>query len=67
MVVDCTGHGVPGAFMSTIGTDLLNEIINEKRVYNPSKILEMLHLGVYERLRQGDTNNRDGMDVCVCV
>ena len=67
VVVDCTGHGVPGAFMSTIGTDLLNEIINEKRVYNPSKILEMLHLGVYERLRQGDTNNRDGMDVCLCV
>ncbi|MDX2304314.1 MAG: YfiR/HmsC family protein [Microscillaceae bacterium] len=67
VVVDCTGHGVPGAFMSTIGTDLLNEIINEKRVYNPSRILEMLHLGVYERLRQSDTNNRDGMDVCMCL
>ncbi|MCU0444245.1 MAG: YfiR/HmsC family protein [Microscillaceae bacterium] len=66
-VVDCTGHGVPGAFMSAIGTDLLNEIVNEKKVFNPAKVLERLHLGIYERLRQGDSNNRDGMDVCFCT
>jgi serine phosphatase RsbU (regulator of sigma subunit) len=66
-VVDCTGHGVPGAFMSAIGTDLLNEIVNEKRVFSPGRILELLHLGIYERLRQGDSNNRDGMDVCFCT
>ncbi len=66
-VVDCTGHGVPGAFMSTIGTDLLNEIVNEKHITDPSSVLEMLHQGVYKRLRQGETNNRDGMDVCFCT
>jgi serine phosphatase RsbU (regulator of sigma subunit) len=66
-VVDCTGHGVPGAFMSAIGTDLLNEIVNEKKIFNPAKVLERLHLGIFERLRQGDSNNRDGMDVCFCT
>ncbi len=65
-VVDCTGHGVPGAFMSAIGTELLNEVVNDHKVYDPSKILQLIHLGIYERLRQKDTNNRDGMDVCLC-
>ncbi len=66
-VVDCTGHGVPGAFMSTIGVDLLNEIVNKQREYSPANILELLHNGIFERLRQNDTNNRDGMDVCLCL
>ncbi len=66
-VVDCTGHGVPGAFMSTIGVDLLNEIVNKQREFSPANILELLHNGIFERLRQNDTNNRDGMDVCLCL
>ncbi len=65
--VDCTGHGVPGAFMSTIGVDLLNEIANKQKEYSPANILEYLHNGIFERLRQNDTNNRDGMDVCLCL
>lgn len=65
-VADCTGHGVPGAFMSMIGSDLLNEIVNEKKNYDPSQILDMLDIGIYERLRQDVTNNRDGMDICLC-
>ncbi|GAB4395670.1 MAG: hypothetical protein OHK0053_05490 [Microscillaceae bacterium] len=65
-VVDCTGHGVPGAFMSTVGTDLLNEIVNENE-FSPARILDALHVRIYERLRQGDTNNRDGMDLCLCL
>lgn len=66
-VVDCTGHGVPGAFMSTIGVDLLNEIVNKQKEHSPAQILELLHNGIFDRLRQSDTNNRDGMDVCFCL
>ncbi len=64
-VVDCTGHGVPGAFMSMIGHNLLHQIVSEKAITDPGEILNNLHKGVQEALRQGkneiDTN--DGMDV----
>jgi ligand-binding sensor domain-containing protein/serine phosphatase RsbU (regulator of sigma subunit) len=62
-VVDCTGHGVPGAFMSMIGNRLLNEIVMEKKVLVPSKILELLNVGVINALKQHHTENNDGMDV----
>lgn len=65
-VVDCTGHGVPGAFMSMIGNALLNEIINEKHIYDPAKILMLLHKGVRQALKQDETDNADGMDICLC-
>ncbi len=65
-IVDCTGHGVPGAFMSMIGSRLLNEIVNEKRILDPAEVLELLNLGVQTALRQKDTDNNDGMDVCLC-
>jgi serine phosphatase RsbU (regulator of sigma subunit) len=64
-VVDCTGHGVPGAFMSMIGNRVLNEIISEKRVYEPSKILALLNQHVIEALKQEYSENADGMDVCL--
>lgn len=68
-VVDCTGHGVPGAFMSMIGHNLLNQIVSEKGLYNPGLILEELHKGVQAALKQGrngaDTNTNDGMDVSI--
>jgi PAS domain S-box-containing protein len=68
-VVDCTGHGVPGAFMSIIGNTILNEIINVQKIFDTGKILEMLHKGVRSRLRQDqeDNNNYDGMDLVVCM
>ena len=62
--VDCTGHGVPGAFMSMIGSSLLNEIVLEKQVSEPSKILSLLNEKIIESLRQDETENNDGMDVC---
>ncbi len=65
-VVDCTGHGVPGAFMSMIGSRLLNEIVNEKRILEPASILENLNIGVSNTLKQEQTDNNDGMDVCIC-
>ncbi len=67
--VDCTGHGVPGAFMSMIGNDLLNQIIVEKNITRPSEILDNLHLGVKQALKQDreGSETRDGMDVALCV
>jgi PAS domain S-box-containing protein len=65
-VVDCTGHGVPGAFMSMIGNSLLNEIVNNDGHISPSTILEKLHLGIRQRLKQENTDNHDGMDVAIC-
>jgi ligand-binding sensor domain-containing protein/serine phosphatase RsbU (regulator of sigma subunit) len=64
-VVDCTGHGVPGAFMSMIGHNLLNQIVSEKGFSDPGQILEQLHKGVQSALKQGhnDVNTNDGMDV----
>lgn len=62
--VDCTGHGVPGAFMSMIGNSLLNEIVLEKQMTEPAKILSLLNEKVIDSLRQEETENNDGMDVC---
>ncbi|WP_291721673.1 7TM diverse intracellular signaling domain-containing protein [Bernardetia sp.] len=66
-VIDCTGHGVPGAFMSLIGNDLLNEIVELKSVTKASHILDRLNQGVVKALRQTDTQVRDGMDAAICV
>jgi len=66
-VIDCTGHGVPGAFMSMIGNDLLNEIVKEKNIHSPELILSELHRGIRHVLRQDTTDNRDGMDAVICV
>ncbi|NJM15530.1 MAG: GAF domain-containing protein [Bacteroidales bacterium] len=51
-VIDCTGHGVPGAFMSLIGNRLLNEIVNEKKIHDPAVILEELDAGIVKALKQ---------------
>ncbi|WP_045113910.1 tetratricopeptide repeat protein [Microscilla marina] len=60
--IDCTGHGVPGAFMSMIGFALLNEIIKTKKVTNPGEVLTRLRLEVKKALSQEETRNKDGMD-----
>ena len=64
--VDCTGHGVPGAFMSMIGYNLLDEITHSG-VHKPGRILRELHKGIRRTLKQHETNNRDGMDLSLCV
>lgn len=68
-VVDCTGHGVPGAFMSMIGNTLLNHIVNERLILDPGEILANLHMGVRTALKQerNELDTTDGMDVCLCV
>ncbi len=64
--VDCTGHGVPGAFMSMIGYNLLDSITNNGTT-QPDKILSKLHNGVRTALKQDETTNRDGMDISLCT
>lgn len=67
-VADCTGHGVPGGFMSMLGTALLNEIINEKEIYEPADILDLLKFKIIMALRQSENVNeaKDGMDIALC-
>ena len=65
--VDCTGHGVPGAFMSLIGNALLNDIVQRLPEPHPDLILNELHHDLQRVLRQRETNNDDGMDICLCL
>ncbi|MFO8236328.1 MAG: two-component regulator propeller domain-containing protein [Bacteroidales bacterium] len=70
-VVDCTGHGVPGAFMSIIGVELLNNITSEQKVLEPDKILYDLNKGISMTLSNTDGDSHtyihDGMDIALCV
>lgn len=69
-VADCTGHGVPGAFMSMIGTTLLNEIVKSRKVQSPSQILTKLNQEINIALKQQDEITRsqgDGMDITFFV
>lgn len=65
---DCTGHGVPGAFMSMLGIGFLNEIVIEAKTYQPAQILNALRSKIIKALDQkGSTDERkDGMDISLC-
>ncbi len=62
-VADCTGHGVPGAFMSMIGNTLLNKVVNENGVFTPNIILSELRAGIVSSLNS--SAQKDGMDITV--
>ncbi|MBX3102857.1 MAG: PAS domain S-box protein [Bacteroidetes bacterium] len=62
-VVDCTGHGVPGAFMSLIGYNSLNQTINTLGISETSDILSVLNTTIHNTLQQEGGSNRDGMDL----
>lgn len=64
---DCTGHGVPGALMSMVGNDLLNQIVHERNITHPDLILNQLHQNLRRVLKIEDTDSRDGMDIAVCT
>lgn len=64
--VDCTGHGVPGAFMSMIANTLLNQIIIEKNIIEPKAILNQLNISTREALKQDTSNNKDGLNLVLC-
>jgi len=66
-VIDCTGHGVPGAMLSMIGHFLLKEIVYSRGISDPGEILMNLHDGVNDTLRQDENlESRDGMDAAFC-
>ena len=66
--VDCTGHGVPGAFMSLVGHNILKDIISNTNVIKPSDILDKLREGVINTLHVSNSGNqsKDGMDITLC-
>lgn len=66
-VVDCTGHGVPGAMMSVVGLKLLNEAVNEKKLSHPHELVQYLDQGVYESFKGNSAlKMKDGMDLSIC-
>lgn len=66
---DCTGHGVPGAFLSMLGISLLNEIVGHEKITDASDILNQLRKKVIESLSQNQNRieTKDGMDINLCV
>lgn len=67
-VIDCTGHGVPGAFMSMIGNTLLNDIVKVKKVSDPGQILGFLDQGIILELNKEENQDTiDGMDLALCA
>lgn len=68
MTADCTGHGVPGAMMSMMGVNFLNEIVNEKKITDPAAVLNQLRKDIVKALNpEGSlTETKDGMDCCLC-
>ena len=68
IVADCTGHGVPGAFMSMLGIGFLNEIILENHTTDPAQILDELRGKIIKALENegSDVQQKDGMDICLC-
>ncbi len=69
VAADCTGHGVPGAFMSMLGISFLNEIINKFERLHANQILNELRNSVKKSLRQTgkDHETKDGMDMALCM
>lgn len=67
--VDCTGHGVPGAFLSMLGMAFLNEIVNERRITRTSAVLNELRKYMIRSLRQEGAGNKqqDGMDMALVM
>ena len=70
-VVDCTGHGVPGALMSIIGKNILDQAVNEKEIEDPSMMLTFLRAGLRVAFSADETESgsdvEDGMDLAVCI
>jgi serine phosphatase RsbU (regulator of sigma subunit) len=66
-VVDCTGHGVPGAFLSIMANDFLKQSIVDPDVQTPSEILDFLNEKISSHLNQASSKNkmRDGMDIAL--
>jgi serine phosphatase RsbU (regulator of sigma subunit) len=66
VAADCTGHGVPGAFMTLVGKTLLDKIIEQQEITSPADILQQLHLEINATLHQTDVRADQGMDIAIC-
>lgn len=68
-VADCTGHGVPGAFMSMLGISFLTEIVNKQEITQASHVLNLLRIEIINALQQKGTSGeqKDGMDISLLV
>ncbi len=66
-VADCTGHGVPGALLSMLGHNILNEIVKIENIHDSSEILNNLNVRFRSILKQEITISHDGMDIALCV
>ena len=65
---DCTGHGVPGAFMALVANELLNEIVLHKKIISPEEILAQLHKSIQHSLKQNEAKNEDSIDgTLLCI
>jgi len=65
--IDCTGHGVSGAFMTMLGNDILHNLVDNQLMTSPDLLLNELHKGVRQALKQHETENRDGMDAALLM
>lgn len=68
-LADCTGHGVPGSFMTLLGINLLNSIVKENRITDPGKILDELDKRLVDILPRNENQNslNDGMEITICA
>jgi len=68
VTADCTGHGVPGGFMTMLGISFLDEIINEKNILDPAEALNILRDRIISTLKQTGSagESKDGMDIALC-
>ena len=65
--IDCTGHGVAGAFMTVIGNSILEQIVNEQDISSPGEILSRLDLKLMDMLRKSDGDqSQHGLDIAIC-
>lgn len=67
-VADCTGHGVPGAFMSMLGITLLEDVVRDRKITSPEKALDALRqriINVFQK--RGDSTPKDGLNISLCV
>jgi serine phosphatase RsbU (regulator of sigma subunit) len=65
--MDCTGHGVPGAFMSLIGQSIFNQVFFSSKDHDITQMLHLLNEGVIQSLQKETSKNTDGMDIALCA
>ncbi|MEH0155566.1 SpoIIE family protein phosphatase [Limibacter armeniacum] len=69
VVADCTGHGIPGAFMSVLGYVFLDQVVNVDKILSPAEMLSIVHERVNQTLshKGRELTTHDGMDMAICV